>query len=339
VTTPPTATPPRLTLESAIDRWLDEGRPFAEATIVATSGAAPVPVGGRLLIAADDDFLGSVSGGCVEADVIALALDVIADGKPRMAAFGIGEDRAWQSNLPCGATIRVFVTRPQPAEARANSAARTKLRKHRQPAVLATDLTTGARRIYDARDAIPAPIASAFASGRSTIAQLDGNETFLDVLTPPPRIVAIGATHVAQILEAMATAAGYEIVVIDPRAAFTSKARFTPEAAITGWPEDTLALLASDAYTAIVTLTHIGQIDDEALKIALRARCRYVGALGSRRTHASRVERLKKSGFSDAEVARIHAPVGLDLGGREPGEIAVAILAEIVAAFNRRPAP
>jgi xanthine dehydrogenase accessory factor len=132
----------------------------------------------------------------------------------------------------------------------------------------------------------------------------------------------------------MASAIGYDVVIIDPRSAFTSPTRFDPETAITGWPEAKLTAFADDPFTAIVTLTHVGHIDDDALKIALRSNCRYVGALGSRKTHAARVARLKSAGFTDAETARIHAPVGLALGGRAPGEIAVSILAEIVAAFN-----
>lgn len=329
------AAQPLLTIEDAATSWREAGRPFAEAIIVHATSGAPVPVGGRMLIAGEEDFLGSVSGGCVEADVIALALDVIADGRPRTATFGIDEERAWRAGLPCGATIRVLVARPSADETRTMSDAMARLRRERSPFAVATNLETGERAIFDDITAAPEPIAAALKSGQSTIVTSEDGETFLHVLLPPPRIVAIGATHIAQLLEVMAKAAGYDIVVIDPRSAFTSTSRFTAETAITGWPEEKLKRFTDDAYTAIVTLTHVGHIDDEALKIALRSDCRYVGALGSRRTHAARTRRLQEAGLSEAEIARIHAPVGLDLGGRAPGEIATAILAEIVAAFNQ----
>lgn len=330
----PAVAPGALTLDAAAMSWLAAGRPFAEALIIEATSSAPVPIGGRMLIADEETFLGSVSGGCIEADVIAAAMDVLETGTPRIETFGISEDRAWRSGLPCGATIRVFIARPGASGLRAAAEAAERLRRDRRPCVVATDLTTAATTVFDDPKSAPEAVADALASGTSAIADCDGKATFLHVLKPPPRIVAIGATHIAQILETMVKAIGYDIIVIDPRSAFTSATRFTPETAITGWPDEKLTPFGDDPYTAIVTLTHIGHIDDEALKIALASSCRYIGALGSRRTHAARCERLRADGFSDADLARIHAPIGFDLGGRAPGEIATAILAEIVAAFN-----
>ena len=328
-----------LSLSGALGQWRSEGRAIAEAIVVAATGAAPVPIGGRMIIAGEDEFQGSVSGGCVEADVIASALDVMATGKPDTLTFGIADELAWRSGLPCGSTIRVYIRPLSDANAALFAENSSAVSRDRQPRVIATSLADGTSTAYsDALDA-PLEIADVFRSGVSKLVSSDAGETFLHALKPPPRIVVIGATHVAQVLQSMAAAIGYDLVIIDPRSAFTSATRFGADTAITGWPEANLADFANDSYTAIVTLTHVGHIDDDALKIALRASCRYIGALGSRRTHAARVTRLKAAGFGDEELARIHAPVGIDLGGRAPGEIAVSILAEVVAAFNGKLEP
>jgi xanthine dehydrogenase accessory factor len=144
------------------------------------------------------------------------------------------------------------------------------------------------------------------------------------------RIVIVGATHIGQSLAALARQSGYDVVVADPRAAFASEERFGATELVTGWPEASLAAVGIDGRTAVVALTHASHIDDEALAAALRSPCLYIGALGSRRTHAKRLERLKATGFSEAEVARIHAPIGLAIGAKGPAEIAVSILAEII---------
>lgn len=328
-------TEPRVqTVNEAMSAWLAEGRTVVEAIVVDAQGAAPVPVGGRMIIASEDDFQGSVSGGCVEADVIAAALDVMTDAKPQTLTFDIADDVAWRSGLPCGSTIRVAVLPVDRATAGVLEDAHAAVSRDRSMRVITTHLTDGTRRVYASAEGAAPEIADTFASGVSCTLARDDGETFVHVLRPPPRIAIVGATHVAQILSAMARAAGYGAIVIDPRSAFTSATRFDADTAITGWPETQIAAYVQDPFTALVTLTHVGHIDDEALKLAIRAPCRYVGALGSRKTHAARVARLKADGFTDAEIARIHAPVGLSIGGRAPGEIAVSILAEIVAAFN-----
>lgn len=324
----------RAAFNGQIEAWLNAGRPVAEATVICTWGSPPVPVGGRMIIAGIDDFQGSVSGGCVEADVITAALDVMAGSKPQSLIFGIADETAWRAGLPCGSKIRVYVQRINADDAALFSAATEAVRAGRSPRVVATRLGDGVRRVYATAGNAPAEIAAAFESGQSCVHSNDGAETFANVLIPPPRIVIVGATHVAQVLSQLAKAVGYDAVVIDPRSAFTSASRFDADTAITGWPEQEISSFAGDPYTAIVTLTHVGHIDDEALKIAVRSKCRYVGALGSRKTHAARIARLQADGFTGTEVARIHAPVGLDIGGKTPGEIAISILAEIVAAFN-----
>ena len=326
-----TATEPR----AAARAWLEAGRPIAIATVVDTWGSAPVRTGGQLAIAGVEEFQGSVSGGCVEADVIAAGLDVIQSGRPETLSFGIADETAWRAGLACGGTIRVHVSRLDPKSdlpflKRVDTAI-----AERAPIVVATRLADGTRQIFDAAATEP-EIADALRRGRSA---LDASgETFLHAITPARRVIIVGATHIAQHLAMMATASGYDVKVIDPRTAFASPTRFEPSQIVTGWPDDGLAKLTSDPFTAIVTLTHVEEIDDEALTLALRSPCRYIGSLGSRKTHAKRVARLKSAGFSDMDVARIHAPIGIDIAAETPGEIATSILAEIIATFRKAPA-
>jgi xanthine dehydrogenase accessory factor len=321
---------------AAARAWLEAGRPVALATVIETWGSAPVRTGGQMAIAGLDEFQGSVSGGCVEADVIAAALDVIEAGPPQTLSFGIADETAWRAGLACGGKIRVHVVRLDPKSDTAHLDELDAAATARKPVVVTTQLSDGEKRIVPAEQTTDPEIAEALRRGRSAVNE--NGDTFLHALTPPPRVIIVGATHIAQHLTTMATASGYDVKVLDPRSAFASPARFNPSQLVPEWPEDGLATFAADPFTAIVTLTHVDQIDDEALTVALKSRCRYIGSLGSRKTHAKRVARLKAAGFSDAEIERIHAPVGLNIAAETPGEIATSILAEIIAAFRKVPA-
>jgi xanthine dehydrogenase accessory factor len=320
---------------AAAKAWLEAGRPVAIATVIDTWGSAPVRAGGQMAIVNIDEFQGSVSGGCVEADVIAAGLDVIETGKPETLSFGIADETAWRAGLACGGKIRVHVSKLDPKTdlefiKQLDSAATA-----RTPIVVATRLADGTRQIHDGTNPADPAIAEAVRRAHSGVDK--SGETFLHALTPPPRILIVGATHIAQHLATMATASGYDVKVLDPRTAFASPARFNPSQLVTGWPEECFKKLTADPFSAVVTLTHVDHIDDEALTIALKSPCRYIGSLGSRRTHAKRVDRLKAAGFTDADIARIHAPVGLDIDAETPGEIATSILAQIIAAFRKAP--
>lgn len=169
--------------------------------------------------------------------------------------------------------------------------------------------------------------------------EIDGVAWFLNVFNSPPRLYIVGAVHIAQPLSRMAALAGFSVVVIDPRTAFATGERFPDLHLVTAWPDEALADLPLDRRTAVVTLTHDPKLDDPALAAALGAPCVYVGALGSRKTHAARAERLKARGFTDADIARIHGPVGLDIGAVAPAEIAVAIMAELIAVLRGKVRP
>ncbi|WFU10682.1 XdhC family protein [Rhizobium sp. CB3090] len=214
------------------------------------------------------------------------------------------------------------------------------LRRARQAAVLVTDLSGGQDRLIVEGDAVDGPfadvVASAFRSGKSSAVEIGGQSLFLNVHLPPPQIVVIGAVHISQVLAGMAELAGFDIRIIDPRTAFATPERFDGVDLMADWPVDALKERPLDAYTALVAVTHDPKIDDFPIADALKVGCFYVGALGSRKTHASRVERLKREGLTEADLARIHAPIGLPIGASSPAEIAVAILAEIIAALRGR---
>lgn len=320
---------------SAAEIWLAGGKPIALATVIETWGSSPVPIGGQMVIADDDSFQGSVSGGCIEADVIAIAGDVIRTGKPQNLAFGIDDETAWRAGLPCGGKVRILVTRLSPDEGRSFYGRLAQARDNRIAVVISNPLDGRPSTIFSASDAPPGPIAQALESGVSGIVALDDGDAFLQALTPAPRVIVIGATHIGQVLVQLVDAVGYELAVVDPRTAFASPDRFDAARISHDWPRDALSKLKLDSFTAVAVLSHITAIDDEALQSALRAPCRYIGALGSRRTHAKRVDRLKAAGFDDAAIARIRAPIGLDIGAKLPPEIAVAIVADIVAAFRK----
>jgi len=216
-------------------------------------------------------------------------------------------------------------------------------RRHRRAVIRAVDVETG-REWLVREGAVPAgdPLAEEYAarfrSGRSGMAMVDGGGMiFLNVHVPPPRIVVAGAVHISQALVPMAKVTGFDIMIVDPRTAFATPERFPDVDLLAEWPEDVIDRLALDRYTAVVAVTHDPKIDDLPLTTALTAGCFYVGALGSRKTHAKRVERLIGTGLAAERVARIHAPIGLDIGAASPAEIALAILAEIVASLRQRP--
>jgi xanthine dehydrogenase accessory factor len=213
-------------------------------------------------------------------------------------------------------------------------------RRARRAVMLVTDMRDGRDRVIKESDpvagALGEAVAKAFRSGRSGQVEADGRNFFLNVHVPPPRLVVIGAVHITQALAPMAAAAGYDMEIIDPRTAFATPERFPHVTVHAEWPDAVLAAHPLDAYSAVAAVTHDPRIDDPALIAALKANAFYIGALGSRKTHGRRVERLREAGFSDAEIGRIRAPIGLDIGAATPAEIAVSVLAEIIHTLRSR---
>ncbi len=213
-------------------------------------------------------------------------------------------------------------------------------RAARRAAILVTDLGDGRDRLVREGDPVAGDLGSAigkaFLSGKSGSVEADGRTFFLNVHVPPPRLVIIGAVHISQALAPMAKIAGYDVEIIDPRTAFATPERFAGVTLHAEWPEIVLKTRPIDAYTALAAVTHDPKIDDYPIEMALKAGSFYVGALGSRKTHAKRVERLKEAGLDEAAIGRIHAPIGVDIGAASPAEIAVAVLAQVIGAFRRR---
>jgi len=312
------------------ERWRRAGVGVAIATVVETFGSAPRPLGAHLVVDEFERFVGSVSAGCVEGDVIAAALDVIADGAPRLLEFGVADGVAWRAGLSCGGRIAVLVERLDEAGLEV-LAASNRLSAARRAHIIETPLDGGAARLIEGQDDLAA-------HGRNNrIVTDEGRRRFVEVRLPMPRLIIVGAVHVAQALAPMARIGGFDVAVVDPRRAYATTERFPDATLDLRWPDEALPSIGLDSDTAVVVLTHDPKIDDPALMAALEADCFYVGALGSRETNARRVERLLAAGVEHESLARVHAPIGLDIGALSPADIAVAILAEIILKRRRKP--
>ncbi|TMM54357.1 XdhC family protein [Sulfitobacter sabulilitoris] len=307
--------------------WVDAGRGAVLATVIETWGSAPRRVGAQLVIAGDGEMQGSVSGGCVEGAVVTEALEALEDGAHRVLEYGISDGDAFAVGLACGGTIRILVEPVGAAMPEALLRELVAARAARSPVAYEVNLDTGARALVDQGHA------HRFATDRSGFEE-DG-ALFVAIHNPPLRLIVVGAVHIAQALVPMARIAGYDPTIIDPRGAFGSEARFPGETIVADWPDEAMQDLRVDSRTAVVLLTHDPKLDDPALHIALRSGAFYVGALGSKRTHASRIARLQEAGFTGKEIARIHGPIGLDIGAASPPEIAVSVLAEMTQVLRR----
>ena len=308
--------------------WHRAGRGAVLATVVETWGSAPRPVGSQLVVSGAGEIQGSVSGGCVEGAVVLEAQEALAAGESRLLSFGVSDDSAFEVGLACGGTIRVLV---EPVGAQMPEVildALVAARAARRPAAYVVDLETWERRL-----AGPEEFRARYRGDRSGVEE-DG-KTFVAVHNPPLRLVVVGAVHIAQALVPMARLMGYDPLVIDPRGAFAAEHRFPGEDIREDYPDDVLPDFGLDQRTAVVTLSHDPKIDDPAIEAALGSEVFYLGCLGSTRTHGKRIERLTGRGYGEAELARLHAPVGLGIGAKSPAEIAVAILAEITQVLRQ----
>jgi xanthine dehydrogenase accessory factor len=326
--------------------WRTEGRRVALATVIRTWGSSPRQPGSKLAVEQGGAFVGSVSGGCIEAAVIHDAQEVMAEGASRVLSFGVSDESAWEVGLACGGKIEVFVEAVAPERGRGlpRQMLDELLAARREPraAVLATWLDGSAHLLLSGDPAhAPAELAAAVrravASDQAAVIDTEAGAVFIEPHLPPLRLIVVGAVHVAQPLAEMAALAGFAVTIVDPRRAFATEARFPGRALVTRWPDEALAELVPDTRTAIVTLTHDPKLDDPALIAGLASPAFYVGCLGSQKTHAARKARLGERGASATALERLRGPVGLRIGARTPAEIAVSILAEIIATLRGAP--
>ncbi|WP_419825310.1 XdhC family protein [Sphingomonas sp.] len=290
--------------------WRDQ--PLALATVTRTWGSAPRPRGSHMLVAADGRFEGSVSGGCVEGEVLANAAQVIAGGDARRLRYGVADAAAWEVGLPCGGEIEVMV---QPVGERGFAPA-----------------------LFDR-------IAAGRADGRALVLTTDdgsgvtvegAGEGFVNTYRPPRRMLIVGAVQIAQSLATLASELDFGVTIIDPRARFLTEDRFPGTTLDDRWPDEAVVAARPDPATAVVTLSHDIKIDDPALAAALRSEAGYIAALGSRKSHAGRLARLAAMGFDKAALGRIEGPAGVPIGAIGAAEIALSVAAGAVRAFSDR---
>ena len=342
----------------ALGSWFERGDSFvALATVVNVYRSAPRPEGAMLAVSVRGELVGSVSGGCIESDVAFSAAQVIDAGVPQLLGIGIGDETAWDAGLTCGGAIEIWVERLD----RVAVMAITNAWKRAVPSVSMTWISgaTGSRQVVDAAAVVqvatgsgapPEPVmeeaigharqiigeGQRAPSGIREIIASDGtvHRVFLHAWPRHPRLIIFGAVHVAQSLVRFAHEVGFETCVIDPRSVFATDERLGHAGhLLRAWPQDVIAngQVVLDESSFVVVLTHDPKLDEPALAAALRSKAPYIGCLGSRKTQGIRRTRLIKQGFSEDEVSRIRGPVGLDLGGRMPEEIALGIMAEVVA--------
>ena len=296
-----------------LNAWTRAGEEIALATVVETWGSSPRPLGSKMVVTRAGKMAGSVSNGCIEGAVFEEAQKVLKSGKPEGAAVGVADDVAFDVGLACGGHIEVFV---QPLT-RVHRQLMEMLNRN-QPATLRTNLVTGEAELVEG-------------TRGSELARRDG-DVFTEPFRRPAHLVIIGAIHIAIPLHRLAKLMGYRVTVVDARAKFATKERF-PEAdeLLVAWPDEAMSKIVVDSATYVVILTHDPKFDLPALRSVLKKDAGYIGAIGSRKTNQNRFDALRKEGFTEEELARVHGPIGLDLGSRGAEETALGILAEITA--------
>ena len=298
-----------------LTEWTKSGEEIALATVVETWGSSPRPLGSKMVVTRSGKMAGSVSNGCIEGAVFEEAQKVLKSGEPKVAAFGVADDVAFEVGLACGGHIEVFVEPLGPVHEQLIGM----LRRNEQ-ATLRTNLVSG-----------EADLVEGWTPPGSELAHRDG-DLFVEPFRRPAHLIIVGAIHIAIPLHRLAKLMGYRVTVVDARAKFATKERF-PEAdeLIVAWPDEAMEKLVIDNSSYVVILTHDPKFDLPALRSVLGKDAGYVGAIGSRKTNQNRFDALRGEGFTEEQLSRVHGPIGLDLGGRGAEETALGILAEITA--------
>ena len=328
-----------------IRAWIEARNPFVLATVIQTWGSAPRRAGAHMAIHLDGTMVGSVSGGCVEGDVVKHALQAWANDSSGILDYQVSDEQAWNVGLTCGGRVQILL---QPFFTDGSAARSTAFWQEVNDAiqenrgiVVAHQVADGGRPpevvSMDDESELASQAYTAFAHRAHLLTRIEDQEYLLEVVPPDSKLLIIGAAHVTADLVHFARQFDLQTIVIDPRGVFAEGTAFRtpPDRLVTAWPEEALAEIELDSFTYAVTLSHQPRIDDQALQILLRSDVAYIGALGSRKSHAKRVARLKEAGFEDEEIARIHAPVGVDIHATSAREIALSIIAQIVQVKNQ----
>jgi xanthine dehydrogenase accessory factor len=333
-----------------LDHWREENKSIALATVIQTWGSSPRRAGAKMAITPEGGITGSVSGGCVEGAVFEEGVESLRKNQPKLLHFGVADETAWEVGLACGGSIDIFV---KPLETDLFISLRSTLVEEKS-AVLMT-VVKGSNEILgremlvhengevvgmindDLNEQTLKLAKETLAKGESRRAMLSEDvEIFLEAILPPPTLIAVGGVHITIALMALAKTLGYRTVVVDPRTVFGSEERFpNVDRLIPLWPQEAFQQIPITRSTAVAMLTHDPKLDDPALKIALPSPAFYVGALGSKTTQAKRRQRLLDDGITEEQMNRLHAPIGLEIGAGTPEEIAMSIMAEVVAARNK----
>jgi xanthine dehydrogenase accessory factor len=341
-----------------VKNWFSDGGRFAIAIVINTWGSSPRKAGSWMIVNEEGEFHGSVSGGCVESAVIDEALRAIESQLPKKLHFGVADDTAWEVGLACGGEIDIFV-RPFPMDTDRDQDVLRDINQGigtDEPFIL-TLVLDGPKEDVGRILVLPSdqsfehlpqdPTAKAITANPIPVDQINPSqvgsveiinqplEVYYHFNPTPSKLVIVGGAHVSIALAKLAKVLGYRVYIIDPRGIFGTSERFPRiDGLIKAWPDKGLVEVGLDPFTAIAVLSHDPKLDDPALRIALQSQAFYVGALGSRKTQEKRKERLLDQGLSSEIIARLHAPVGLDIGGSSPEEIALSVMAEIVATKN-----
>ncbi len=331
-----------------IDRWLAAGKSFSAATVINTWGSAPRPIGTMMFIGPDMEMLGSVSGGCVEGAILQESKGTNAAGPARHLKFGVSDNDAWSVGLTCGGTIEIYLEKFFAAAEPALWQALHNCLAENRGCVLATPLNSpesrhalvfpdGKNVVATAHPSIEEHARRAYRERKSQVVELDEERWFLRVFPPKFQLFVIGAAHAAAELVHLAHYFDFETIVIDPRGAFAQNTHFytPPDRLLEEYPAEVLPDFPLDEYSFAVVMAHDPKIDDQALHLLLRSKAAYIGALSSKASNERRRERLLAEGFSEDEIKRIYAPVGVPIKSKTAREIALSIMAQIIAVKNQ----
>ncbi|MCU0358345.1 MAG: XdhC family protein [Cyclobacteriaceae bacterium] len=323
-----------------IRQWHHENKKIALARVIQTWGSSPRPVGSCMLISSNLEMSGSVSGGCVEGAVLKEAQQVFETGQCKRVTYGVSDEDAWAVGLSCGGKLQVYL---QPWNEQWGSFLMDHLSSN-QGCVMVTLLADGVDHTEiqsgtateNFSQGINAKAEAAYAQRIHRTVSVNGNDYFIQVFPPRSKVIMIGAAHITAALLQLAQDFDFETIVIDPRSTFARNTTFRvkPDQLVEKYPSEVLEQIALDPFTYAVILSHDPKIDDDALQVLLRSPVAYIGALGSRKNHEKRIARLKEKGFTEEEISRINAPIGIDIHAQGAKEIALSIMGDIIRAKN-----